>query len=140
MAVLFLFQMVFMDTTATIPTGAMAERWKWSSFVFYSFFVAGVIYPIYGNWAWGGGWLSQLGAKTGLGNGYLDFAGSGVVHAIGGWTALAGAIVLGPRLGKYNSDGSANAIPGHNLVLGLAGLLHPRLRLVRFQPRQHLGR
>lgn len=136
--VLFLFQMVFMDTTATIPTGAMAERWKWSSFVFYSFFIAGFIYPIYGNWAWGGGWLSQLGSKD-LGNGYLDFAGSGVVHAIGGWTALAGAIVLGPRLGKYNKDGSSNAIPGHNVILGLLGCFILAFGWFGFNPGSSLG-
>jgi ammonium transporter, Amt family len=89
-AVMFLFQMVFMDTTATIPTGAMAERWKWSAFCVYGLFVSTLVYPVFGNWAWGGGWLSQLGA-VGLGKGYTDFAGSGVVHAVGGWCALAGA-------------------------------------------------
>src|SRR5262245_51139729 len=77
----FLFQMVFMDTTATIPTGSMAERWKFSAFVVYGFFVSMILYPIYGNWAWGGGWLATLGKEFGLGNGYADFAGSGVVHA-----------------------------------------------------------
>ena len=119
-AVLFLFQMVFMNVSATIPTGSMAERWKWSAFCVYALVASTIIYPIYGNWVWGGGWLSQLG-KIGLGQGYVDFAGSGVVHAIGGWMALAGAMVLGPRLGKYNRDGSANAIPGHNLVFALLG-------------------
>src|SRR5436305_3959255 len=83
-AVMFLFQMVFMDTTATIPTGAMAERWKWSAFCVYGFFVSTLVYPVFGNCAWGGGWLSQFGA-VGLGRGYIDFAGSGVVHAVGGW-------------------------------------------------------
>jgi Amt family ammonium transporter len=86
-AVMFLFQMVFMDTTATIPTGAMAERWKWSAFCVYGFFVSTLVYPVFANWAWGGGWLSQLGA-AGLGKGYIDFAGSGVVHAVGGWCGL----------------------------------------------------
>jgi Amt family ammonium transporter len=121
-AAFFLFQMVFMDTAATIPTGALAERWKWTGFCIYSIFIGAVIYPVFANWAWGGGWLSQLGSHDpGFGNGYLDFAGSGVVHAVGGWTALAGALVLGPRIGKFNKDGSANAIPGHNLVLATLG-------------------
>ena len=104
--------MVFMDTAATIPTGALAERWKFSAFVVYGFFIVDVIYPIYANWVWGGGWLAELGANFGLGNGHVDFAGSSVVHMTGGVTALAGAMVLGPRIGKFNKDGSANAIPG----------------------------
>jgi Amt family ammonium transporter len=137
-AVMFLFQMVFMDTTATIPTGAMCERWKWSAFVVYAPFISIIIYPIFGNWVWGGGWLSQLGAK-GMGAGYLDFAGSGVVHAIGGWTALAGAMVLGPRLGKYNKDGSSNAIPGHNIVLGLLGVFILAFGWFGFNPGSTLG-
>jgi Amt family ammonium transporter len=137
-AVLFLFQMVFMDTTATIPTGAMAERWKWSAFCVYAFFVSTIIYPIFGNWAWGGGWLSQLG-KIGLGQGYVDFAGSGVVHAVGGWTALAGALVLGPRLGKYNRDGSINPIPGHNLVIALLGCFILAFGWFGFNPGSTLG-
>lgn len=102
----FLFQLVFMDTAATIPTGAMAERFKFSAFVIYGFFISMFLYPLFGNWVWGGGWLSQLGANLGLGNGYLDFAGSTVVHAMGGFVALAGAIVLGARIGKFNKDGS----------------------------------
>jgi Amt family ammonium transporter len=118
---LFLFQMVFMDTTATIPTGAMAERWKYSAFVVYGFFVSMILYPIYGNWAWGGGWLSTLGKEFGLANGYCDFAGSGVVHAVGGFCGLAGAMVLGPRIGKYNRDGSVNPIPPHNLPMAMLG-------------------
>src|SRR3989449_6576037 len=118
---LFLFQMVFMDTTATIPTGAMAERWKYSAFVIYGLLVGSVIYPIFGNWVWGGGWLSQLGKNFGLGHGHVDFAGSSVVHMVGGVTALAGAMVLGPRIGKYNKDGSANPIPGHNIPMGVLG-------------------
>jgi Amt family ammonium transporter len=137
-AVLFLFQMVFMDTTATIPTGAMCERWKWTAFLAYCPIISMLIYPIFGNWVWGGGWLSQLGAK-GLGSGYLDFAGSGVVHAVGGWTALAGAIVLGPRIGKYNKDGSSNAIPGHNLVLALLGTFILAFGWFGFNPGSSLG-
>lgn len=144
-AVMFLFQMVFMDTTATIPTGAMAERWKWLSFVIYGFFVSIIIYPIYGNWAWGGGWLSQLGTSGPLGSGspfgagYVDFAGSGVVHAIGGWTALAGAVVLGPRLGKYNKDGSSNPVPGHNMILAITGTIILAFGWFGFNPGSTLG-
>ncbi|GHO90250.1 hypothetical protein KSF_002980 [Reticulibacter mediterranei] len=137
-AVMFLFQMVFMDTTATIPTGAMAERWKWSAFCVYSLFVSTLVYPVFGNWAWGGGWLSQLGS-VGLGKGYIDFAGSGVVHAVGGWCALAGAIVLGPRLGKFNKDGSSNAIPGHNMVLALLGCFILAFGWFGFNPGSTLG-
>src|SRR3989441_1251130 len=118
---LFLFQMVFMDTAATIPTGAMAERWKFSSFVVFGFFLSMFSYPIFANWVWGGGWLSQLGKNFGLGHGHVDFAGSSVVHMVGGVTALAGAMVLGPRIGKYNKDGSANPIPGHNIPMGVLG-------------------
>ncbi len=137
-AVMFLFQMVFMDTTATIPTGAMAERWKWSAFCVYGFFVSTLVYPVFGNWAWGGGWLSQLVA-IGLGKGYIDFAGSGVVHAVGGWCALAGAIVLGPRLGKYNKDGTSNTIPGHNMVLALLGCFILAFGWFGFNPGSTLG-
>ena len=120
---MFLFQMVFMDTAATIPTGAMAERWKFSAFVVYGFFLSMLIYPVYACWVWGGGWLADLGTNFGLGNGHIDFAGSSVVHMTGGVTALAGAIVLGPRIGKYNKDGSANAIPGHNIPMVVLGTL-----------------
>ncbi len=118
---LFLFQMVFMDTTATIPTGAMAERWKLTSFTIYGFFISMLVYPLYGNWVWGGGWLSALGTNFGLGHGVVDFAGSSVVHMVGGVAALAGAMVLGPRIGKYNKDGSSNAIPGHNIPMAIIG-------------------
>src|SRR4051812_6846119 len=118
---LFLFQMVFMDTTVTIPTGAMAERWKWSAFCVYALFMGMFVYPIYANWVWGGGWLSQLGANFGLGHGHVDFAGSSVVHMVGGVAALAGAIVLGPRLGKYEKDGTPNAIPGHDIPMAITG-------------------
>ncbi len=118
---LFLFQMVFMDTTATIPTGAMAERWKFKSFVIFGFFISMFVYPIYGNWVWGGGWLSQLGVNFGLGHGHVDFAGSTVVHMVGGVAALAGAIVIGPRVGKYGKDGTVNTIPGHNIPMALLG-------------------
>jgi ammonium transporter, Amt family len=117
---LFLFQMVFMDTTATIPTGAMAERWNFKSFVLYSFFVGGLLYPLFANWVWGGGWLSQLGKNFGLGHGHVDFAGSSVVHMVGGVAALAGAIVIGPRLGKYKG-GKVFSIPGHHIPMAVVG-------------------
>ena len=138
-AVLFLFQMVFMDTAATIPTGAMAERWKWSAFAVFALFCSTLTYPIFGNWAWGGGWLSQLGVNFGLGHGYADFAGSGVVHAVGGWMGLAGAMVLGPRIGKYNKDGSVNATPGHNLTLAALGTFILAFGWFGFNPGSTLG-
>ncbi|HKU27420.1 MAG TPA: ammonium transporter [Candidatus Sulfotelmatobacter sp.] len=119
--VLFLFQMVFMDTALTIVTGAAAERWKFVAFALSSLFMGALTYPLFANWAWGGGWLSQLGANFGLGHGYVDFAGSGVVHAVGGITALAVAMILGPRIGKYTRDGRPNAMPGHDIVLVLTG-------------------
>jgi ammonium transporter, Amt family len=118
---LFLFQMVFMDTTATIPTGAAAERWKFSAFMIYGFFIGTVMYPIFGNWVWGGGWLSQLGVNFGLGHGHLDFAGSSVVHLQGGVIALIFAWLIGPRYGKYNRDGSVNPIPAHNIPMAIVG-------------------
>jgi Amt family ammonium transporter len=120
---LFLFATVFMDTAATIPTGAMAERWKFASFVIYALFMSAILYPLYGNWVWGGGWLASLGANAGLGHGHVDFAGSTVVHMTGGVTALAGAWVLGPRHGKYRPDGTIGATPGHNLPLTVMGTL-----------------
>ena len=117
----FLYMVAFMDTTATIPTGAMAERWKWSSFVMWGLFCGGIYYPIFGAWTWGGGWLSQLGNNVSLGFGYVDFAGSGVVHAVGGAAALAGAIVLGPRIGKFDKDGTPRALLGHNIPMAMFG-------------------
>jgi len=137
--VLFLFQMVFMDTAATIVTGAAAERWKFAAFAISSVFLAAITYPLFANWAWGGGWLSQLGANFGLGHGYCDFAGSGVVHAVGGLTALAVAIMIGPRLGKYNRNGSSNAIPGHDLVLVLVGCFILAFGWFGFNPGSTLG-
>ena len=116
---LFFFMMVFMDTTATIPTGAMAERWSWKNFVIYGLWVA-LPYCVYANWVWGGGWLAQMGINWKFGHGAVDFAGSGVVHAMGGIIALAGAIVIGPRIGKY-IDGKPQAIPGHSLPMALIG-------------------
>ncbi len=118
--VLFFFMMVFMDTTATIPTGAMAERWSWKNFCLYGFWVA-LPYCLYANWLWGGGWLAQGGINWGLGHGAVDFAGSGVVHGMGGIIGLAGAMALGPRIGKYDSHGRPQAIPGHNVAMVVSG-------------------
>ncbi len=118
---LFLFQMVFMDTAGTIPTGAMAERWKFSAFIVFGFFMSMLVYPIFANWVWGAGWLSQLGANFGLGHGHVDFAGSSVVHMVGGVAALAGAIVIGPRIGKYSKSGESMPMPGHDIPMALAG-------------------
>ncbi len=120
-AAFFLYMVAFMDTTATIPTGAMAERWKWKAFVGWGLFCGAIYYPLFGAWTWGGGWLSQLGNSLHLGFGYVDFAGSGVVHAVGGVAGLAGALVLGPRIGKYGKDGKPRALPGHNIPMAMLG-------------------
>ena len=114
----FFWQMVFCATAATIVSGAVAERIKFSAYLLYSIAISAVVYPIYAHWVWGGGWLSQL--KFGLG--HLDFAGSGVVHAVGGLVGLAGAIVLGPRYGKFDREGKPRAIPGHNIGLAALGV------------------
>jgi Amt family ammonium transporter len=118
---LFFFQMVFMDTTATIPTGAAAERWKFSAFMLYGIALGTIMYPIYGNWVWGGGWCSQLGSKLGLGHGTCDFAGSSVVHLQGGIIAFWFAKMIGPRIGKFNKDGTPNVIPAHNIAMCVIG-------------------
>src|SRR5512135_1532154 len=120
-ATTFLFQMVFMDTTCTIPTGAAAERWKISSFVLFSFVISTIIYPIYANWTWGGGWLSALGTNFGLGHGHVDFAGSSVVHMTGGVMALVLAKMIGPRLGKYGADGRVNPIAPQSIPQVMVG-------------------
>jgi ammonium transporter, Amt family len=122
-AAMFLFQMVFMDTAATIPTGALAERWKFTSFVLFSIVVSTIIYPVFANWTWGGGWLAMLGKNFGLGHGHVDFAGSSVVHMTGGVMALVGARLIGPRIGKYGKDGTVNPIPAHNLPMVVTGTI-----------------
>jgi Amt family ammonium transporter len=109
----FFFQLVFAGTAATIVSGAVAERIHFRAFIVFSFIMVGVIYPIVGHWIWGGGWLAKLGM--------FDFAGSTVVHSVGGWAALAGAILLGPRLGKYGKDGRVSPIPGHNMTAATIG-------------------
>lgn len=110
----WLFQVVFAATAATIVSGAMAERTKLISYIVYSCVISAIIYPVSGHWIWGGGWLSDMGMR--------DFAGSTVVHSVGGWAALAGAMLVGPRLGKYNADGTANEIKGHSLPLASLGV------------------
>jgi ammonium transporter, Amt family len=137
--VLFLFQMVFMDTAATIVTGAAAERWKFAAFAISSILLAAITYPLFGNWAWGGGWLATLGSNFGLGHGYCDFAGSGVVHAVGGLSALGLAILMGPRIGKYNRDGSSNAMPGHDMTMVLIGCFILAFGWFGFNPGSTLG-
>ncbi|MCG8642023.1 MAG: ammonium transporter, partial [Desulfobacterales bacterium] len=116
----WMFQVVFAATAATIVSGAMAERTKFSGYIMYSIFITGLVYPVFGSWAWGSlfngsGWLEGLG--------FIDFAGSTVVHSVGGWAALAGTLVLGPRIGKYTSDGKVRPILGHNIPLAAIGVL-----------------
>jgi ammonium transporter, Amt family len=121
-AVWFLFEMVFMDTTATIVTGACAERWSIRSFFVFSLFIGAVTYPIFACWVWGGGWLAQLGQNLGWGNGACDYAGSGVVHLQGGALAFITALMLGPRLGKYDKNGKVvNPIAAHNVPMVMLG-------------------
>ncbi|WP_139904724.1 ammonium transporter [Clostridium thermarum] len=109
----FFFQLVFCGTAATIVSGAVAERIKYISFIVFSFILTLLVYPLVGHWIWGGGWLSQLG--------FMDFAGGTAVHSVGGWAALTGVIILGPRVGKYTKDGKINPIPGHNIGLATIG-------------------
>ena len=110
----WLFQAAFCGAAATIVAGGMAERMKFPAYLIYSFLISALIYPIVGHWIWGGGWLASLN--------FADFAGSTVVHALGGFAALVGTIILGPRIGKYNPDGSANAIAGHSIPLASLGV------------------
>jgi Amt family ammonium transporter len=118
----FLFMMVFMDTTATIVTGACAERWSMKSFFLFSILIGAFIYPVFGCWVWGGGWLAQTGYRWGLGHGACDYAGSGVVHLQGGSLALITAILIGPRLGKYDRNGKlVNPISAHNMPMVMLG-------------------
>lgn len=128
MAIL-IFQTVFAATAATIASGAMAERTKFSTYLIFSLVITMVIHPISGHWVWGDGWLGELGL--------MDFAGSTVVHSVGGWAALTGAAILGPRIGKYN--GKTNAIPGHNMVIGALGVFILWLGWFGFNPGSTLG-
>lgn len=122
----FFFQLVFAGTAATIVSGAVAERIKYISFIVFSFFLVGIIYPIVGHWIWGGGWLA--------GKGMWDFAGSTVVHSVGGWAALAGVVVLGARIGKYGANGRVNAIPGHSMTSATIGAIVLWLGWFGFNP------
>jgi Amt family ammonium transporter len=136
---LFLFEVVFMETAGYIIIGAIAERISFAGFLLAELAMGAVIYPIYGMWIWGGGWMAHLGSSLHLGHGAVDFAGSGVVHATGGWAALALAMALGPRLGKFNKDGSPNAIPGHNLGYVVIGTMVLLFGWMGFNPGSTLG-
>ncbi len=122
----FFFQLVFCGTAATIVSGAVAERVKYISFIIFSFVLTLFIYPVVGHWIWGGGWLADLG--------FMDFAGDAAVHSVGGWAALAGALILGPRIGKYGKDGKPRAIPGHSMALAVIGLFVLWLGWFGFNP------
>ena len=135
----FLFQVVFMETAGYIIIGAIAERISFAGFLFAEVAMGAIVYPIYGNWVWGGGWLSKLGTSLHLGHGAVDFAGSGVVHATGGWAALALAMLLGPRIGKYREDGSVRAFPGHNLGYVVIGTLVLTFGWMGFNPGSTFG-
>lgn len=127
----YFFQLVFCATAATIVSGAMAERTKFAAYIIYSIVISAFIYPVVGHWIWGGGWLAGIGM--------WDFAGSTVVHSVGGWLALTGAVMLGPRFGKYNADGSSNAIPGHNIPLAALGVFILWFGWFGFNPGSTMG-
>ena len=129
----FIFQVAFAATAATIVSGAMAERTKFKSYLVYSFFITALIYPVVVHWVWGGGWLSQLGTP------FVDFAGSTVVHSVGGWAALMGALTLGPRLGKYGADGKPRAIPGHSIPFAIIGVFILFIGWFGFNPGSELA-
>jgi Amt family ammonium transporter len=129
------FQLVFAGTAATIVSGSMAERTKFSAYLIYSFFITAIIYPIAGHWVWGAGWLWTLP----FGAGFRDFAGSTVVHSVGGWLALVGAIVLGPRIGRFTAAGKAVAIPGHSITLATLGVFILWLGWFGFNPGSQLA-
>ena len=136
---LTLFEVVFMETAGYIIVGAICERITFWAFILCEIFVGALVYPIFGCWVWGGGWLSQLGATMNWGHGYVDFAGSTVVHAVGGFTAMALAVILGPRLGKYGPDGKPRAFPAHNIVFVVTGTFILLFGWMGFNPGSTLG-
>jgi Amt family ammonium transporter len=136
---MMLFQVVFMETAGYIIVGSICERITFGAFLLCELFVGALLYPIFGCWVWGGGWMSQLGATMGLGHGYVDFAGSSVVHAVGGFCAMALAVILGPRLGKYTADGKPVAFPAHNLVFVVTGTFILLFGWMGFNPGSTLG-
>ena len=130
-AAVFFFQWAFAATAATIVSGALAERTKFSAYLFYTVFITGLIYPVVINWGWGGGWLGEMG--------FMDYAGSTLVHSVGAWAGLAGAFLLGPRIGKYASDGTPTAIPGHNMSMAALGMFILWFGWYGFNPGSTLG-
>ena len=137
--VLFLFEVVFMETAGYIIVGSICERITFGAFILAELFVGAILYPVFGCWVWGGGWLSQLGSTMNLGHGYVDFAGSTVVHAVGGFCAMALSIVLGPRIGKFGPDGKPKAFPAHNLVYVVTGTFILLFGWMGFNPGSTLG-
>jgi Amt family ammonium transporter len=136
---LTLFEVVFMETTGYIIVGAICERITFWAFLLCEAFIGGILYPSFGCWVWGGGWLSQVGTTMHLGHGYVDFAGSTVVHAMGGFCAMALAVILGPRVGKYGPDGKPRPFPAHNLVYVVTGTLILLFGWMGFNPGSTLG-
>ena len=137
--VLTLFEVVFMETAGYIIVGSICERITFWSFILCELFVGGILYPVFGCWVWGGGWMSQLGTTMGWGHGYVDFAGSTVVHAVGGFCAMALSIILGPRLGKFGKDGKTRVFPAHNLVYVVTGTFILLFGWMGFNPGSTLG-
>jgi len=136
---LTLFEVVFMETAGYIIVGAICERITFWAFLLCELFVGGLLYPLFGCWVWGGGWLSQVGTTMHFGHGYVDFAGSTVVHGVGGFCAMALAVILGPRLGKYGPDGKPRAFPAHNLVFVVTGTFILLFGWMGFNPGSTLG-
>lgn len=140
---LLMFETVFCATSATIVSGAMAERTKFSMYIVYSFFISLIIYPVEGHWTWGGGWLCNDAAEsfmmTTFGHVFHDFAGSAIVHSVGGVLALIGAIALGPRRGKYDANGKSRAIPGHSLIMAALGVFILWMGWFGFNPGSQLA-
>ena len=137
--VLAMFEVVFMETAGYIIVGAICERITFGGFLLCELFMGAILYPIFGCWVWGGGWMSQWGTTLGLGHGYCDFAGSTVVHAVGGFAAMALAMILGPRIGKYGADGKPRAFPAHNVVFVVTGTFILLFGWMGFNPGSTLG-